>query len=77
MGNKADKVGGGGSSPLPLDQITPASEEDVTKYFDEDRTFTVSGCIDIEKLKKSLGIDAKVYVAYQQQLREKVRSGTI
>jgi hypothetical protein len=77
MGNKADKAGGGCSSPLPLDQITPASDEDVTKYFDEDHTFSVSGCIDIAKLKRSLGIDPKVYVAYQHQLTEKFKSGTV
>ena len=77
MGNKADKAGGGGSSTLPLDQITPASEEDVTKYFDEDPTFSVSGCIDIGKLKRSLGIDPKVYVAYQHQLTEKVKSSSV
>ena len=77
MGNKADKTGGGGSSPLPLDQITPASDEDVAKYFDEDPTFNVSGCIDTVKLKRSLGIDPKLYVAYQHQLRDKVKSGSV
>ena len=77
MGNKAEKGGGGGSSPLPLDRILPSSEEEVTHYFEENPSFAVSGCVDIGKLKRSLGIDPKLYVAYQHQLAERVKSGTV
>ena len=76
MGNNAAKlIPKGGNSPSFTKLSSPgssASEEQVAKYFEEGEIFKLSGCIDVNKLQGSLGIDPKVYVAYQLALIEKV-----
>jgi hypothetical protein len=68
MGNNANKlIPKSGSSPNFSKLSAPglsASDEQVTKYFEESEIFKVSGCIDVKKLQGALGIDPKVYVAY-------------
>ena len=60
MGNNWKKAAG--SSPR-IDSAIPLSDDDVKEYF-ESEIFKRSGCLQIEKLKISLGLDPKVYVSH-------------
>lgn len=64
MGNNVKKLMGDSSPRISHDNTNMATDDNVHKYFHENETFKVSGCVNIEKLMQSLGIDPKIYVSY-------------
>ena len=53
----------------PGKQSAPPTQEEVDRLFEG--TYRFSGCIDIIKLKKDLGIDASSFTIYQRNLSQK------